>query len=134
MSTEIEKKIEQYCLGKDKMKELKSEVDKLSSEIKQYLSDNNLNTENGGRFIVTVSARTTEDMDTEALLKVLKSDWAERNGSMQCPYIKTKEYVDMDVLESYIYKGELPKETVLKIDKCRIKNTTYPMTYKERKD
>ena len=33
--------------------------------------------------------------------------------------IKSKEYVDMDALESAIYKGLIPTDVLMKMDSCR---------------
>lgn len=132
MCTEIKKKIEQY--GKCKLfeKELKEQLSTLSKDIKDYMLAHNSTVDESDSFEVTLQTKTTETVDKEAMLKILKEDWAEHNGSMQCPYIKTAEYVDEDELEARAYRGEISKEVLLKLDKCRKITKTKALIYKER--
>ena len=55
------------------------------------------------------------------MLDVLKADWTARYGNMECPYIKTKEVVDMDKLEAVIYANELPADVLAKLNDCQEK-------------
>jgi len=94
------------------IKDLSKERDEDKSAIKDELERQGLSDYTAGGYKVTrqVSYRTT--IDEEKMLNVLKTDWAERYGSMECPYIKRVEVVDMEALEAVIYAGELSDEVM----------------------
>ena len=79
-------------------------------EIKDYQVDD---------WKATYSVQRRESMNEDKLLDVLKKNWTAHNGSMQCPYIKTKEYVDFDILEDAIYRNELSNEVLMEMDTCK---------------
>lgn len=112
---------------------LKKECSEINTEIKQLMEKDELTEYTSGEYTVKKSVSVSESMNEEEMLKVLKSDWASRYGSMECPYIKTKEYVDMDILESVMYAGELPQDTVVALDKCRITKETVKLTLSKSK-
>ena len=107
---------------------LKTIIKSLKQENKDIMID-------GWKCSLTV---TKEDkVNEDKLLEVLKADWIEHNGSMECPYIKHKEYIDSDELERYIYAGKMSKETMLKMDQCNEKTTKETLRctkVKEKKD
>ena len=105
----------------------------MNTEIKQIMEKDGLTEYTSDEYTVKKSVSVSESMNEEEMLKVLKADWAKRYGSMECPYIKTKQYVDMDVLESVLYAGELPQETVVALDKCRITKETVKLTLSKSK-
>lgn len=47
--------------------------------------------------------------------------------------IKTKEYIDEDALEAAIYNGEIPKEVMDEIAKCKVEKTEYRLSVKKKK-
>ena len=134
MSIGIEKIIDRYCEAKNEEKVLKKEIEELSKEIKAYLKDHNLNSDGSDKFIVTMQDKVTEKMDEEKLLEYLKTDWTSRMGSMECPYIRRKEYVDTDILEEMAYGGLVPQNVLAEMGKCIKKTTVKALTYKEKKE
>ena len=125
--------INKYCEEKEKEKALKKVLGTLSTDIKDYMAehaDEDISTDD---FTVHIQLKVSEEVDEEGMLEVLKKDWASKYGSMQCPYIKTREYVDMDALEQVIYAGGIATEVLLQLDKCRTVKETRALTYKKVK-
>ena len=102
-----------------KVKELKKIQDSEKETIKDMLTESNLSSYAAGGYVVTKVVSNREKLDEEKALVILKNDWVSKYGSMECPYIKTKEYIDMDALEAVIYTGEIDTETLKKLDTCR---------------
>lgn len=115
----LDKLVESFGNHDSEFKELKTVCEEEKKELKSLMEKEKVDAHSAGGYKVSrsVSERTT--MNEEMMLAVLKKDWVTRYGSMDCPYIKTKEYVDMDILESVIYAGDLSKETLLELDKCK---------------
>lgn len=72
--------------------------------------------------------------DEEKLLSVIRSYWAEHNGSMQCPYIRTVMCVDNEALEDAIYNDKLDKDILLQIQNCKIPKEEERLTIKRSKE
>lgn len=98
-------------------KELESDKITIKNELASQKKDDY--SAGGYKVIRQVSYRTKVNEDR--MIKVLKDDWKERYGDMECPYIKTKEYIDMEELESVLYANELPENIVTKLNDCQEK-------------
>lgn len=98
--------------------DLKKTCDKEKAEIKDIMLALGQSQKTAGGWTVTCTPSTRETMNEEQLLQVLKENWEKQFGT-DCPYIKTREYVDMEALEAGIYAGEVSTETLLEMDKCR---------------
>ena len=99
---------------------LKKVCDHEKEQIKQSMAVQGLTEKTAGGWKVTCTTTTRETMNEEQLLQVLKKDWEAQYGTeIPCPYIKTREYVDMDVLETVLYAGEISQSTLLEMDACR---------------
>lgn len=131
-----EEQVKTYCQKKGEEKVLKEAITSLGEAIKNELVNNKETDAKFGKYSVHLETRTTESIDENKLLDVLETDWVKHNGedSELPPYIKVTRYVDMDALESAIYKGEIPQETILELDKCRIKKESTALTYKVTKE
>lgn len=118
---DLDKLVAHYGDLDSQIKTLSKELESDKVTIKNALENLEVKNYSSGGYTVTrqVSYRTKYDEDK--MLKVLKADWQERYGDMECPYIKTKEYVDMDQLESVIYAGELSNKTMAELNKCQEK-------------
>lgn len=69
--------------------------------------------------------------DEDALLKVLSKSADEQT---RAGLIKIKQYVDMDVLEDYIYNGIIEGELLKQIKKCQIIKIIPKLTIKRVKN
>ena len=128
-----EEKIAMYCEKKEEEKALGKEIKSLGTAIKDFLFDTTDKIKQVGSWKVQLQHKVTETVDEVKLLAVLKEFWAEKNGSMQCPYVKTIEVVDMEALESALYKDEIPQDVLMKIDGCRVKKETDALVYSKVK-
>lgn len=119
-TNELESLIKQYAMNKTELDSYKKLCDAESADIKQLMtSDMTLKKEGEDKWIAevdgiiaTVSLKKRETMNEERLLDIIKG--------LNIPgLIKTKEYVDMDELESAIYHGQLNTDDLMHIDECR---------------
>lgn len=120
---ELDDLIPQYGEHKSSLDEMDKTCKKENARIKEIMKFYNKDTAEANGWKITYSTSTRSDMDEDKLLDILRKDWTSHNGSMQCPYIKTKEYVDMDALENAIYNGDLSKEVLLEIKTCEKSKT-----------
>lgn len=116
----------------EKVKELKKILDEKNAEIKSLMAAQELRSFSTDSYNASYIVKETVKLDEEKLLQVLIQDWAARNGSMECPYIKTKQYVDNDALEAAIYRGELDPNTLAKIKECSVVTQTPTLTVKKK--
>lgn len=103
-----------------KIKELKkaAEIDK--EYISNALEYSDLQKWTSGGFAVQRVVSTRETFDECALLDLLKEEWLTNHADINdCPYIKTKEYVDMDALETALYAQDIPIATVKEMEMCK---------------
>ena len=103
--------IPQYAENKGLLDDYKKICDEENKQIKELMEEGSYE---AGGWKATKSVTTRDSMNEEKLLDVLK-----KSGFTQTSIIKTKEYVDMDELESAIYNGLIEKDVLMKIDKCR---------------
>lgn len=115
----LDKLIPRYALNKKELDSYESICKKENAEIKKLMLDGNIPEHTAGGFVAKCTTSERESINEAKLLEILKEDWVARNKHIQCPYIKTKEYVDMDALETALYNAEIPEEVVLKMDTCR---------------
>ena len=109
----LEQLVPQYGINKSELDSYKKICDKESKELKELLINNDLDTFTAGGFTVTKSVQKRESLNEEKLIQILK------DSGIDCSkLIKTKEYIDMDALESALYNSEIPEEIVWKMDDC----------------
>lgn len=130
----IEEQVKTYCKQMEEEKALHKSNDGLKNAIKKWLVDAGMTMSKIGNYKVVLQSRVTESVDETKMIGVLKAYWDKHGKGKQCPFIGTKEYVDMDALESYIYRGKLPKYLLLELDECRVKKESTALTYKVEKD
>ena len=125
MSKEIDKKLDtlvsHYGELDSQIKSLTKEFDSDKVTLKNLMSDNKYDNYTAGGYTVTRQVSYRTKIDENKMLEVLKADWKQRYGDLECPYIKVKEVVDSDALEAVIYAGELPAEVLAKLDGCQEK-------------
>lgn len=103
--------IPQYAENKSMLDDYKKICDDENKQIKELMEEGSYE---AGGWKATKTISTRETMNEEKLLAVAK-----KNGYYLSDIIKTKEYVDMDKLEALLYKGNISKEVLMEIDKCR---------------
>lgn len=93
------------------------------------MGENNLDTLEGTSFIASYTLRKKEDIDENKLLDLFHNEMSET--ALQLGIIKTKEYIDMDVVEKEIYSGNIDKELQQKMATCKIIKRTPTLTIKK---
>lgn len=109
---ELDELIPQYGENKAILDDYKKICDSENARIKELMDD--ATTHEVGSWKATKSVQHRESMNEEKLLDV-----ASKHSYYLSDIIKTKRYIDMDVLEALIYKGLVPKDVLMEIDKCR---------------
>ena len=130
---EFQSVAQNYVQHDNELKKLKDICDEEKSGIKDYMQSNDMDSCDIDGYVIKYSERTKTSTDKEKMLMVLKKDWISKYGDMECPYIKTREYVDMDELESVLYADELDKSVVEELNKCVTTTTVPTLTVKKKK-
>lgn len=125
---ELQALAKEYVEQKAILDPLKKRVDSINSNIKlamQALETDCVELEDGSKVVYSVS--TSNDFNEEKLLTVLHKFAPDT----QC--IKTKEYIDTDILESELYHERFSNETLEKMDECRVVKEIPKLTIKKAK-
>ena len=104
----------EYVADKAEESKLKKRLESNNTSIKQLmelLNKEDVELDDGTKIVYGITKR--ESLDEDKLIKLLK----EYAPDTQC--IKKKEYIDMDILESEIYKGDFSEDAMLAMDSCR---------------
>lgn len=102
-----------YVKNKAELDALDKKCKSLNTSIKQLMEVLKLDHVTIGDKEVCYSIQTRESLDEEKLITQLKA------FAPDTKCIKTKEYIDMDVLENEIYHGELSDDAMCAMDSCR---------------
>ena len=130
----IDEVVARYGKTDAEIKELKKANDADKEHIKKVLEEQGESSWTAGGYTVQRVESTKETMNESKLLPLLKFDWRDRQGERECPYIKTREYIDMDALEVAIYAGEIPVSVLKQMDSCRETTTTVALRCKKVKE
>lgn len=124
----LEELISAYYENKNELDSYKKICDSQNSQIKQRMSDMELDTFEFGSYKAKITVSNRETTNEDKLLAVMK-----RYGITDA--IKTKEYVDMDALENYLYHNVTSAELANDIDACieRKEVKSLKVTYKKEK-
>ena len=108
----LEELVVRYALNKNELDSYKKICDKENAEIKARMAELDMNEVLAGDYVAKLTIQKRETMDEDMLLEVL------RNNNYT-NVIRTKEYVDMDLLEKEIYNGNVDKDTLVAMQKCK---------------
>ena len=108
---DLERMVSNYYMNKQDLDSYKELCDKENKEIKKVMEELELDIHEFGDYKVTRTVSNRETINEDVLLDIVRSH--------NIPVIKTKEYVDMDALESLIYNNQIPKDILLQMDKAR---------------
>ena len=133
-TNQFDELVARYGKTDAEIKALKKTNDADKETIKEYLADTESGKWTSGGYTVQRIESTTETMNEEKLLSVIKNYWATTHGSQECAFIKTREYIDMEALESAIYANELPNELLLEMNACRESKTTVALRCTKAKE
>lgn len=124
---ELQLIIPQYARHKELLDDYKKTCDAENDKIKLLLLSADRKDYKTGGYKATRTEVNKEIMDEIALLSVLH-----KYGITDA--IKTKEYVDMDALENYLYNATICPELAADIDKCRKTSTSIRLTITKIKE
>lgn len=100
-----------------------------NDEIKNIMSEEGVDSMTAGGYKVTYSVSTRQTMNEDKLLALLQDKVSAESG-----IIKTKKYIDMDMLEKAIYNGAIPKEVIIEMDNCREKKEVATLRISKAKE
>ena len=109
---ELKELLPVYYDNKQNLDYYKKQCDAENAKIKELMREQDIKDFEVNGIVAKYVIQNKESMNEEALIKLLK----ERGYNAA---IKTKEYVDMDVLEHALYHDMIDKDTVVMMDKCR---------------
>jgi hypothetical protein len=115
----LEELIPQYVTNKNELDSYDAICKKENAEIKRLMQEQKLTEKQAGGYVAKCTVSTRETVNEDKMLELLKADWIKRNGTEECPYIKSKEYIDMDALEAALYNSTIPEDVVVSLDTCR---------------
>ena len=121
----LDELVPQYALNKGEYDSYKAIVDKEKELIKEILTVIGEKKYTAGGYTVTKSVSIRETWDEDKLLEVAKKH--------KIPVIKTKQYVDMQALEDYLYDHELSPEGAVDLGKCRTQKETVALRLSKAK-
>lgn len=109
---DLTKLIPQYAQNKAELDSYKKICDSENAQIKSIMKDLVLHHHEAGGYKATYVVQKRETMNEEMLLKIAHH--------FHIPEIvKTKEYIDFDILEKAIYDGKISEEILLEMDKAK---------------
>lgn len=103
--------IQRYALNKQELDSYKKLVENDNKTIKDIMLKEGKKVAVSGDFEASCTISNRVSVDEEKLLDVIKA-------SGFTNLIRTKEYVDSDLLENAVYHGEIDKATLEKIAEC----------------
>lgn len=114
-----------YAENKKELDSYKELCERENKEIKKIMLDNSLTSFEAGDYTAKIATQNRTTLDEEKLLYVMKQGGYNN-------VIKTKEYVDMDALESALYHNDIDKQTMEQMDKCQNIKEVITLTVKKR--
>lgn len=127
----LEEIVPQYFAHNEESKAIKKDVSKYSTDIKDILKDIQMDSIDVGDFKVSISHVDKSYMDMDKLLAFVKAEFPQE---LQERVIKTREYVDEDVLESIMYKNEISDETKANMAKCMVEKEELRLNVRKLKE
>lgn len=118
----------EYVVAKREADKFKKQAENLNTNIKsamEILNMDEVELDDGSKVAYSVSKQ--EGLDEEKLITQLHK----YAPNTKC--IKTKEYIDMDILESELYNEKLSDEALAALDTCRTVKEIPKLTIKKAK-
>ena len=125
---ELKQLASEYVSAKREFDTLKKKTDNLNQSLKLNMEMSNLDgieLDDGSKVCLGITKR--ESLDEDKLLVQLKK------YAPDTDCIKTKEYIDMDILENEIYHEKLSPEALAAMDSCRNVKEIPTLTIKKAK-
>lgn len=124
MRIELKELIDSYGRLKAEADSYKKQADASNTKIKAMMIEDNATEAEGDEYNVKCTAIQSSKLNEDKLLTKLKEI-----GFTEC--IKTKEYVDTEMLESAVYAGKLDAKILAD---CKETSTTYRLNVYKNKE
>jgi hypothetical protein len=108
----LDELVPQYGEDKSKLDALKKVVDSENAILKEQLYNAGTDTYSAGGYTVKRTVSNRESLNEAKLIEVLRKHKIEG-------IVKTKEYVDLDELETYLYHNEPTGEFATDLADCK---------------
>ena len=122
----LDELIPRYALNKNELDSYTKLCKEENEQIKAALVELGENEYSAGGYTVKRIVATKEAMNEAKLLEVL------RQNGIEAP-IKTKEYVDMDALEAYLYNNIPSADLARQLESCRTTTETVQLRLSKTK-
>lgn len=126
VNTTLDELIPQYAFNKNELDSYTKICKEENEQIKAQLVDLGEDTYSTGGYTVKRIVAVKESMNEAKLLEVLR-----QNGINSA--IKTKEYVDMDALEAYLYNNAPSADLARQLEACRTTSETVQLRLSKTK-
>lgn len=121
----LEELIVTYAENKSEMDSYKKLVNRDNALIKELMQEQQITEKEVDGWQAKITTKKSESFNEDKLLAIAK----ERNLDI----IRTKEYVDTDIMEELIYNGVITKEDLLEIAKAKEVKETIELRVKKVK-
>lgn len=111
--------IPRYFQNKQELDDYKKICDKENRQIKDSMKALGKTEYPVGDYIAKYSVQQRESMNEDVLISLFTSIPAFKNMNTKYHIIKTKPYIDFDVLEKALYNNELSETLLTELDKAR---------------
>lgn len=118
--------VKSYIENKELADRYKKLCDAENKELKEELTKEGLTEYSWEGYTVKLSTAVTESMDEAKAL-----EWAHEHDLTGV--IKTKEVLDYEALEGMIYRGEIPSDVMLELNRCRLRKETTQLRISKKK-
>lgn len=108
----LDELIPQFAANKSELDSYTNICDREKAQIKDLMSKADVSRHEAGGWVATRSVQVKESMDEDKLLAVMK-----KHGITEA--IKTREYVDMEALENYLYTTDMTEDFADDLAKCK---------------
>ena len=125
-NTALDELIRAYAFNKGELDSYTKICKEENEQIKAALVELGENEYSAGGYTVKRIVATKETMNEAKLLEVL------RQNGIEAP-IRTREYVDMDALETYLYNNMPSTDLARQIDSCRVTSETVQLRLSKTK-
>lgn len=125
-TTDLDNLISTYALNKQELDSYKKICDAENAQIKDLMYQFGETEHSNGEYVAKRTEVEKESLNEEKLLAVIKAHNIK-------DVIRTKEYVDMDALESYLYNNVATDELATDLAKCKETKTEVRLTVRRVK-
>lgn len=119
--------INRYKEGKDVENKIKKSNAELNEAIKNYMTTHDMSTADSDLYTATLSTTKKDTLNDDVALAIIKENLG---GALLKSVVKTKEYIDEDVLETLIYNGDFDAN---KLSKAITTKTTTTLRIAKKK-